>query len=132
MPLPLLAYIDDFVASLRSHDFGSMFEVLGIIRSFGFLVNEDKCKLELLQRMEALEFVVDTTTMTFWLLELSALLRSPVCQWRFVSTQTCFLSKSQKWDSKMSQHTEVVLASRRPHEKTRRARQFKAPRSSHG
>ena len=83
MPLPLLAYIDDFVASLRSHDFGSMFEVLGIIRSFGFLVNEDKCKLELLQRMEALEFVVDTTTMTFWLLErrLTAWRRSPM---RFV------------------------------------------------
>ena len=82
-PLPLLAYIDDFVASLRSRDFGTMLEVLGIIRGFGFLVNEDKCKLELLQRMEALGFVIDTTTMTFWLLErrLTAWRRSPM---RFV------------------------------------------------
>ena len=81
--LPLLAYIDDFVASLRSRDFGTMLEVLGIIRGFGFLVNEDKCKLELLQRMEALGFVIDTTTMTFWLLErrLTAWRRSPM---RFV------------------------------------------------
>ena len=67
VPLPLLAYIDDFVASLRSRDFDTMSKVLGIIRSFGFLVNEAKCKLELLRQMEALGFVIDATTMTFWL-----------------------------------------------------------------
>ncbi len=33
-------------------------------------MNEDKCKLELLQRMEVLGFVIDTTTMTFWIPEL--------------------------------------------------------------
>ncbi|MEC7000895.1 MAG: reverse transcriptase domain-containing protein, partial [Actinomycetota bacterium] len=66
-PLPLLAYIDDFVGSLPWQDFETMYEVLAIIRSFGFLVNEEKCRLELLQRMEALGFILDTLTMSFWI-----------------------------------------------------------------
>ncbi len=44
-----------------------MYEVLAIIRSFGLLVNGEKCRLELLHCMEALGFIPDTLTISFWI-----------------------------------------------------------------
>ena len=43
--IKVIAYIDDFLFALSRRDVPAMLQSVAILRSFGFLVNLDKCDL---------------------------------------------------------------------------------------